>query len=89
MQLPGLPGRASAPPSHPTHPQPHPTPPPNLRLVVRLEIDILVPHEGAKHIVIGSAGAGVAFIHDQAQADLQRMWGRPVDLLLRVGVAKR
>ncbi len=56
---------------------------------MRIEIDILVPHEGAKHIVIGSAGAGIAFIHDHAQADLQRMWGRPVDLLLRVGVAKK
>ena len=55
----------------------------------RLEIDILVPHEGAKHSVVGSAGAGIAFIHDQAQADLQHMWGRPVDLLLRVGVAKK
>ncbi|KAL4452389.1 hypothetical protein ABPG75_008051 [Micractinium tetrahymenae] len=56
---------------------------------MRLEIDVLVPHEGAKHIVIGSAGAGIAFIRDQAQADLQHMWGRPVDLLLRVGVAKK
>lgn len=62
----------------------HPAPPP----AVHIEIEVLVPHESQRRIVIGAGGGTIAGVCEGAQRELEEAWGHPVRLHLRVKADK-
>ena len=55
---------------------------------VKVEVDVVVPSQGAKAIVLGAGGAQVAAIGRAAAQGLEETWGHAVHLSLRVRVDK-
>jgi GTPase Era involved in 16S rRNA processing len=55
---------------------------------VRIEIELVVAQESQKRILLGRGGDTITAIARGAAGELQRMWGRQVQLQLRVRVQK-
>ncbi|KAK9862204.1 hypothetical protein WJX84_012332 [Apatococcus fuscideae] len=53
---------------------------------VRLEYDVLVPHEGARGMLVGSNGRIIGMIGIAARRELEHLWRMRVHLFLQVSV---
>lgn len=53
---------------------------------VRIEMDVLVPHDNVRRIVVGSGGVGIAAVIQAARQELHAMWDQTVHLFLQVKV---
>ena len=49
-------------------------------------MDVLVPHDSVRRIVVGSGGAGIAAVIQAARQELHAMWDQTVHLFLQVKV---
>ena len=52
-------------------------------------MDVLVPSDSVRKIVVGKRGAGVEAVTARAEHELAAMWGVPVRLVLQIKTQRR
>jgi GTPase Era involved in 16S rRNA processing len=57
--------------------------------LIKIEIELVVPTNVVRGIVLGSRGAAIDSVAKAARIELSSMWNREVDLHLQVRVAKQ
>lgn len=55
---------------------------------IRIEMNILVPTENVRMIVVGSDGAAIRSVGKAARLELEKMWEKRVHLFLNVKIAR-